>query len=372
LIQGSLTICVGCGNSLIFLGGGLGDSVTVAGLTKLTAGNGLSALSMKGSLFLHGGLNFAAGGGANSISTSDLGTLRTGAFTYTGGSGDDVVMLGGSDVFLGVTNVTLGDGNNAFYVTTSGQAVINGGATFTAGKGNDAIEFTSTDVKVVGLLKVTAGAGNNQLYVQPTSGGNIGALTYVGGTGDDSLRLHSNAGADELAIIGAVNATMAAGNASEVMLQKCRLLGGLNVSSTATNAEFFVMEDTLVSGAVSLKVNGVAGASLRLDDVSLASTIFVDTGAGNDGVTFDNTVAGSTRTSVFAGAVKVLLGTGDIDYFIGGRSGGGATFGCVFGSSILIDGGLGATDSADFMSDYGNTFAIVPTAASHPGVEFFS
>ncbi len=372
LIQGGLTISIGSGVSELFLGGGLADSVTVSGLTKLTAGNADSGLILRGSVLLHGGLNYAAGGGVNLLITSDLVTLRTGAFTYTGGSGDDQLTLAGNDILLGTTNVTLGDGANFFKVTTTGQAVINGSATLTAGKGNDDIEFTSNSVKITGLLKVTGGAGSNHLYVQPTSGGTIGSLAFLGGSGDDSLRLNSAAAADELAFIGAVNATMAAGNVSEVTLDKSRLLGVFNVSSTALTTETFRMEDTLVSGAVSLKINGSANASVRLDDVSLASSILIETGAGNDGVTFDNTAAGSTRTSVFAGAVKVLLGAGDADFFIGGRSGGGATFGCIFGGAILIDGGTGSTDAADFMAGYGNTFVIAPTAASHPGVEFFS
>ena len=190
------------------------ESITIAGQTKITSGNGAMTLTMVGHVQLTGGLNVAAGGGLNKIVSTQLASLRTGAFTYTGGSGNDEITLAGTDISMGTANITLGDGANFFKSTTGGMVSILGDAIFTGGKGNDAIELTSAFLRINGQLKVTTGVGTNHLYVQPLGGGGAGSITYTGGTGDDAFRISGPSVENEFVVLGNVTASMAAGASS--------------------------------------------------------------------------------------------------------------------------------------------------------------
>jgi len=253
------------GNSVskITVGGNAGLILT-AESTALTVvdASGIAAAGITPGFSWASGILAAAStvkGSATGTNTVDLTLSVAAATTYTGGTGDDTVVVTNSKNNI----LTLGAGSNSVNATTAAGT---GNNTVTAGAGADTVQFVS------GNNTVDLGAGTNTFVVS------TGNNSYTGGAGIDTVNattgkntITTGAGND-VVTVGVYDD--GAGEAGDVGVNTIdigtgtdtvSILGNSASALTFTTVTGFGVGDTLQIGNASIGVatfNAAAGADL--------------------------------------------------------------------------------------------------------------
>ncbi len=308
---GTLSIDAGDGKNQIQL-----DNVDVAGAFSIKAGSG-DDLVLGGGTILHvgGPLNVDLGEGSNAVSLVPNELQFDGPALLTGGSGDDSFFFAANVAGLKTNKITanLGAGDNSVglngvSVETGAISVTNLDHTGTASFGITAI----STVTVKGGITLNYGTGSSSTFIQ----GNH-QLT-IGG----ALKINSTGGTDGVTLGSAINGplavkgvTLALGDgantftvdATQVNLGSLSMTGGADadvLAWTSTSARMTALTLNLGDGA-----NQVG---LTSSDVVVSGLAKVTTGAGDDGfsVTADEQHFGKGLSYQAGGGVNTLAITG--------------------------------------------------------------
>lgn len=326
------------------------------------SGNGADAVTVFGGVI-------EAGGDSDFFGDSSQGL----------GASDDILMLGGDDVFdlvdgrIGspgsIVDVDLGDGDDQFtaggLVEDEGgsfvpDAILNGGVR--GGAGDDA--FT-VDVGAGILLGLDGEDGNDVFDIR---GGAIGG-NVSGGSGADTVGISGGAigggvsgddGNDRITLSGgSVASGISGGIGNDAILVSGGSLGGgvsggagvdtVGISGGSVAGGIEAESVTLTGGAVSGDVSGLA--TLFINDPASASPLEL-----RDGVVFSGTnavatiidtdlAAGGTRTQVFRGFDVVTVDPSTIGF--GSGTVGIGLLNLVDGSTLFVNGIANMTGTAN-------------------------
>ncbi len=306
--------------------------VTVTGATTASAGTGPVTLTSAGNDFG----SFGASGGAVSVRDANaiaLGPITATALTVDTAAGNGAVTQTGAAVVSGATTITAGSGS---------VALVNAGNDFSS----VAISAGAVSVRDLNAL-VLAGVTGSSLAVDTSAGnGNVtqsaplavtGAVGVNAGTGNVTLANAANqlgsfgatgttvvvtdSGALALAAVNATTLTVNAGGA--VTQNAAAAVGGTTTVAAGTNAVTLTNAGndfgTLVAtgGAVSVRdANAIDLGSIG------ATSLTVDTAAGNGAVTQSGAAVVSGATTVTAGSGAVTLTNAGNDFSSIAASGG--------------------------------------------------
>ncbi len=253
------------------------------------SGASISSLSIEGAgaLSLIGAL-------PNSITTINGGTSSTNltvstgsaGATITGGSGNDVIVLGG-----GTNNVDSGNGSDTITLST-------GNDTINTGSGSDTVTASA------GTNSITTGASGDQITLSGgtntvNSGASNDQLTISGGTNN----IDTESGNDQLTISGGNN-TIATGNNNDTISAS----NGVNNINTGSGNDQITLTggtNTLVTGNNNDTIN-VSGGNNDID-TDAGSDQVVLTGGTND----VNTGANDDTVTLSGGTETVDMGSGN-------------------------------------------------------------
>jgi len=336
------------------------DSVTLDGLTgrvDIRMGDGSDQVVMHGvtgkSLRLDGG---AGDNNLQVLSCTFKGSLQVCTLTGTQniavkdthastmrvstGGGDSEILV--HEPVTKSVNVRNKDGHQvvSLYGNIDGDCDV-GSVNVKNGNGDN--EFWMEFAKVRGKVSISNRQGNDLLRVDDST---LGSLAFSGGTGN----LWANV--TKTTFKGSVQVKNTNG-ADTVMSDSLQLGGAIKVQLKTTQAGS--VEITNCAVAQLQVVTGQSDDTVTVKNVNVLRTTKVQTNAGSDQVTLDNTATNDT-TSAFKGTVMVKAGIGDDGIHVGGAFGGKATF----------DGGIGS-DTLEEMP--GLSWVKTPTM---PRVEAFS
>lgn len=375
-VIGSMSFKTGAGAANYYMGRDTGDALTVYGSLIAQGSAGDDSMLLAGKFSIGTGINVNFGAGANVLENATTGTanvsqlsfLGIGGLSYTGGSGLDSIYLDVPEILVG-GNVTanLGAGNNQLILLNSLGTVIGGSLSYVGGAGNDWFELNGAQATIGGKLSYKGGGSldTDRFHFTPVYAV-VGSLEAIGGgTGTDLFYLGAPDGTTTtlVSVLGDVVTNTGAG-VSKVFIVDTIVQGKVthssSVTSTASDADMFVIEDGYITGALVVNTGGSAAASIYLNDSIFISTVNVSTGAGNDFVGFDTVTQNNLRQSSFYGAVNVSLGVGNDGWFAGGNPY-DANLGNSFSSTVKIDGGTGDNIAVYYFSNNGsNLFAFAP------------
>jgi filamentous hemagglutinin family protein len=353
-----------------------------------------------------GGSTFIAGNGDNAWAIDAVGaiTLNGAAFggfsTFTGGAGADTFTFAAGATFTGSLDGGAGtnalvktDGANSWLLSTAGNTVTGLTGTFsnfqvlTGGSGNDAftVSFAGGDPVPAGGVTVN---GGTQTGVPGDSltilGGAFTTVTYTfTGAGADGKNGSVNSDGTVITFTG-LEPIANTGTAANIIFN---LTGGADVvtlnagaagSSVLTDVGGTVETTTFVNPSTSLTVNAGAGndgVTVVSMDAGFAATLTLNGDAGNDTLT----------VSSVTGGAYTLNGGADDDAFVLNASGvttvngnaGIDTFALGAGVTVAgaIDGGAGAdtinwgayvTGLSVALTGLGATDGLAGTEASIP------
>ncbi|MES2595161.1 MAG: hypothetical protein V4662_07495 [Verrucomicrobiota bacterium] len=386
MITGNVSLKSAAGKALYFFGGDSTQSLSINGGLSLTGSAGEDTVLFAGKLSVGGALTANLGAGINGMfngidrnndDATRLVKISLGSLSYTGGAGNDSIYLDCPEVIIGGNvTATMGAGRNALGFFNSTGALIGGSLTYMGGSGDDRLDFGGSDTTIGGKLTFK-GAGAQSLDPDATNTDSVYVYTayaalhsveLVGGsTGKDVFYIGA---ADEtsstlISILGDLVTNTGAGF-SDVRLTDFIAHGKVTHTSAVAmvgsviHNDLFLMEDGYVQGAVSVNVGGSAKGEVLIDDSICVSTVTIATGAGDDRVDFDTDSTNSLGISVFYGAVSIILGAGNDDWYAGANPV-TDTVGNQFKSSVKVDGGAGNNRSFyGYSTPRNNTFAYNP------------
>lgn len=333
-VAGNVSLNLGQGANIARLKGGLyqGNFLISAG-----AGNDTVELAESFEVNVYGSLTMRLGAGNNLLQgKGPSGIVKVGTnFSYTGGTGNDKIDLDSTGVSIlanGDVKFSLGspmafDSNEAkFEAVRAGRNI-----SVIGGLGTDTIKITGA-ISAGGNVKVALGDGDNTFDTNADNNANNwvgGTFTYAGGINGDVVNM------DAITIGRNMNITLGEnGGAGQ------SLFAGL---STPTGVTVFG----------SAKVTGGSGdEGMLFRRFYVGGSLTVNTFAGNDTVTFDDTdVVG--RTSIDLGAGNDLFQSELLTGDIGGPMTDATTFGGVFTLKA------GAGDDEVHLSDDSNATTCV-------------
>jgi hypothetical protein len=261
-LPGSLTVNTATGDDVVGLIGTVGGSVAV---------NLGSASSVNG---------FVVGDPNGTAAVNHVG----GGVAVVGGAQNDLVALHGTTVAGGMS-AALGDGANTFVVQASGASF--GSLAYTGGKGDEAVLLLKSLAVRNGVSIFTGPQGEER--VEFDRGGSVGGSVVVNtGTGADRdyIRLRSD-------IRGSLSVTTGAGD-DYVGVDTGSIGGGLAINSGAGDDGTEVFVDT-IGGALAINMED-GNDYLDCDDTTVALNTVFDVGAGDDQV-YSNSL--TTRYNLF-------------------------------------------------------------------------
>ena len=282
------------------------------------SGASISTINIEGSgsLSLIGAL-------PNSITTINGGTSSTSftvstgsaGATVTGGSGNDVIVLGG-----GTNNVDSGNGSDTITLST-------GNDTVNTGSGSDTVTASS------GTNNITTGASGDQITLTGgtntvNSGASNDQLTISGGTNN----IDTESGNDQITISGGNN-TLATGNNNDT-ISASNGVNNLNTGSGTDQVTLTGGTNTVVTGNNGDTINAAGG--INDIDTDAGSDQVVLTGGTND----VNTGANDDTVTLSGGTETVDMGSGN-DTVVAGAN---------LSTSDTVNGGDGTGDTIEVTS----------------------
>ena len=292
------------------------------------------------------------------ITGFSVGGATAGGLTYTGGSGNDSVTLGGTSTHGGSATFTMGDGTNSL---TARVFTVDGAFSYTGTAGNDSIDLGYSNFMSRGTFTANMGAGSNLLTLDNAT---VNGFTYTGGANNDGVTIGATAFTDtgNFTFNGNAATTAIAASAdgtNRLTMDNALIVGSLTYSAGAGADNVTIGAETLnVRGAITLSPGNGAN-TVALDGHSRGVTFTGGTGAdrltmgarvGSGGYTADGDVTftsngGADRLDL-DGVLRNLTYTGgaDVDTFNLGAGGEG-----IFKAlgNVTITGGLSTTTAAN-------------------------
>lgn len=289
-LPGSLSVTTAAGDDAVGLIGTVGGSVAM-NLGSASTRNG-----------------FVVGDTSSIYALNRVG----GGVAVVGGAQADVVLLYGTTVVGGVS-AALGDGDSLFGVQAFGASF--GSLAYTGGTGDDAVLLQEDLAVLSGVTIVTGPQGEDRVELRPgmTVGGSVvvntgtgadrddvrlrsairGGLSVTTGAGDDHLRFYTGS------IVGGLTMNSGAGD-DYVGVDTNSIGGGLVINSGEDDDYIEVFADTIGGGVA---INSGAGDDFVECESTVGLNTVIDAGAGNDRV-FSSGL--TTRYNLF-----VYLGPGN-------------------------------------------------------------
>ncbi|MDJ0387714.1 calcium-binding protein [Roseomonas sp. E05] len=323
-----------------------------------TAGNEDIAITANGVTTVYHGVKVVVADVGDGNNVIRFGNGYVGNVTITGGSGNNIIDLGGVD---GDPLITLGDGNNVVFGASIDTTIVagNGNNTIFGGNARNTITVGSGRNTIVGGAAqdtITAGTGDNTIYggagddvIVAGSGNN----TIWGGEGANVISISGGAGQNIIFGHGAnslddvtsttVTATLVSANAASANDISSTITGGSgrdiifggggdNTISTGAGAD-------IVFGGLGSVTRTAQGQLIQASATSGVGGHNVITGGAGDKILFggggDNTITSGGGNDI------ILAGGGTVDGAAGGSAGRFTVSGMAFGSHSVVDGGLG-------------------------------
>jgi filamentous hemagglutinin family protein len=315
-----------------------GGSISAAGTATANAGTGAITLALAGNDFA----TFAGNGSAINLRDDNglaLGAINTNTLTLNTSAGNGAVTQSGAAVVSGATTISAGSGavtlsnagNNFANIGVSGGAVaitdinavalnaINAASlAVNTSAGNGAVTQNGAAI-VSGATAVNAGSGAITLS---NAGNNFGS---VGATGGAVSITDTNALA--LDAINATSLTIAAGGA--VTQNAAAVVSGATAVNAGANAI------TLTNAGNNFSSVGATGSAVAITDINAlaldavtATSLSLDTSAGNGAIT-------QNAAAIVSGATAVNAGTGAVALTNAGNN---------FGNVAVTGGAVSVTD----------------------------
>ena len=347
VIGGNLTLGLGSGTNTVRLKGG-----TVRGGLTIAGGAGADRVEITASADLVVGASaaFNLGDGNNTVLGIATRQMRVGgAFTYTGGVGNDTFDLDASGAGLSVgtdARFTLGtplgfDSNTAaFEFLSAGRNI-----TFIGGAGADNIETSGILSAGVNLTAVLGNGANVLDSNLLGSGTNVigGSFTYTGGMGADTVTVDNTTIGRNVSValgeaVGGSNSFFGTGTKGPGPVT---VYGNLKVTD-GSGASGIFLQRLYVGGG--LTVLGGAGAdNVIVDDAQVAGPALFDMGAGIDSVHIEQTLSNGggplTGATTFGGTFTFRGGDGNDGVFL--TEDNSASLKIDFGGKVVLVGGAG-------------------------------
>ncbi|MFO0902268.1 MAG: hypothetical protein U0939_04665 [Pirellulales bacterium] len=270
-LAGSLTATGGAGNDMIGVVGNLGGSIS-ANLGPANANGGFNAFGIDGS---------AAAGGVGTVG---------GSISVLGADQADVAIVESTTVRGSVT-ASLGNGDNAVEIV---DAAIGGSVAVMTLAGSDFVFVDDSTVAGSVLASLGNATGGSDEFNGYDS--SIGALTVTTGSGEDFI--------DTANLVVQTNATISTGAGIDDIYTHEHGNGGTDVVGLLSINAGEGSNTVEVSGDLgSLSILGGSSADeVVIYDTTVAYNTTINTGAGDDEVTFD--------AVAIAYSLSVLLGNG--------------------------------------------------------------
>lgn len=270
-------------------GAGIFTGVTAIKLDLKLGNDGAELRSVN----ITGALTFLGGDGGN-VLLMTTGNQSFGSISVTNGDGDDLFFISGSDVIVsGAVTVNHGDGNfpavignNVFGIRatddvsfgslkiTSGDGVcdvtadgasftVRGTTQITSGDEASTISLTPTTLTLGGALTVTNGSDFSDVTIGRSGGTtNAKGVTISNGSGGSRTTLQGN-------YVGAINLTNADGN-DELDLVSFNVTGNITVNNGGGGSQTDFLGSVVVTGSLSL-TNGAGEDLLGTDSADWLS-----------------------------------------------------------------------------------------------------
>jgi hypothetical protein len=333
-VGGNLNLTVSGGDDVVRLKGG-----TVMGTLSVTGGAGADVVEFAADsdLAIGGSAAIRLGDGVNVVRGLGVGRLVTvgGAFTYTGGVGNDTFRPDATGVSLrigGDAKFTFGTGKGFDTNVAEFEGLSVGRSlTITGAAGADAVNITGP-LQVGGATTVNLGVGPNS-FAATGSGSTVGTnFTFTALAGTDAVTL------DNLSVGRNLSVNLGDGQNQSFTGGP----GGLNVyGSMSVNATGGADTVSIRKGYIgwNFAVSVGAGAdTVSLDDLAVAGASTIDLGGGNDVLNIETTAAATAVTS-FGSTVTIKAGDGDDTVNLSDDS--DATTFVQFGGKVHLLSGLG-------------------------------
>jgi hypothetical protein len=334
-IKGGITTQLGDGSNAISIAG----FSFVTPTFKHVGGVNNDALFITTTTTRIGSVSVSLGDGTNTLNFSSFELRVSGPFKVFAGSGDDDLVVSGSDVRLGKgVQYTAGDGINGFsllgtalqsgplkiefgeHATGTSVMAIDGTATtisgainFSAGGGDDTVIFGGTAF-AAGPLNLRFGEGANTLNLTaPTT--RVGNFKVSAGNGSDTVTI---AGSETA--IGAIKADLGGGANTFVTAGKALIVTGAITVSTGAGDDTINFTHASQRLAKSLQMNlgdGLNNATLAAQIVEVRGSASLISGTPISGISAFN-VSGVTVS--IAGRLSGVFAGGDsaMGLFAGG------------------------------------------------------
>ncbi len=347
------------------------DDLWVKGALTLQALAGNDNVILAGNIEVGTTLGINLGNGNNAVSSPDMAALLLRTFSYTGGTGDDTVVLNGTVVdtlgnlgFTGGQNLMIGErhaptggaGTNKLDLNPATSLRVGGALTYLGGIGKDTLWVDGPTATVVGAISMAASSGTNAFSLMAVTG-NVGAVSFSAAAGVDTVDVGEYNGASSLITVrGGVTVNTGAGEA-DVMVRDADIYGNLNVTTNSYlgGVDTVQILDSDVRGTTFINLVGAAWSDVVVRDGIFDRAVTINTGAGDDYVLLDTDTAVSSIYSWFGGPVRVNLGAGN-DVFGAGASPQVATVGNDFNSYVDVNGGTGDDKAYFIHPGYNNGF----------------
>ncbi len=366
-LVGKVKITHGEGHSSLTLNRfeSLSEHLLITGGLSYQAGTSTGEVYLADNVTILGKLDLKMGREVNVVDSRNAVMLSLGAFTYTAGTENNRVHLGGESVKISgdaVFTMSAGFDNHVTFGSQV-QTLIGGKLTYTGAKlktvTSDQLDIAGADFRVLGQLSFTAGKNLGNLDISATAS-TFGGITYKGGLENIVYLGNFISPGRALNILGNLSINLGASEKNELLIYNATVHGATSLltATVETGTETLYIADSVFHGAATFKSTGGVNGEVRLHNSTFRSAFTLDTGKGDDKVYFDN-LPGSASGSrdlrnSFHGAVKILLGAGD-DQFLAGKEDNSGVYGNTFHSSFSLDGGGGA-DTSDRRPVAGNAY----------------
>jgi hypothetical protein len=262
---------------------------------------------------------FNGGPGADTLAlTAASLTLPSAGFTFTGGADDDVLEISATQITApagaGPTfTFTGGDGNDRLVLKGATLKLSGAGFAFTGGDGNDRLDAAFSKVEVSGAgaaFTFDAGAGNDVLSLSATGTLELpaGAFSYTAGDGDDTLQLAFTQ------LKGVTSGLVFDGGAGNDFMS-------MTAASLTLPANGFTFlggagDDRLSFATSNLSVTGPAGSAGFIYDGQDGNDTLTTPGAGTRNWLFNGLNQGTMNTGLFFRNVESVTGGDGADNFV--------------------------------------------------------
>jgi hypothetical protein len=364
----SLSITTGAGNDNV--GIAQNDNVVVNGDVSISVGDGTNSVlgaTNSHTFVVDGGLNISSGSGDDSVTLDGVTVGNVaGNLNIQTGAGDDTVSLGTTgpvSVSHGSLSIDAGDSTTRDTVTVgAGAAVtVSGNTAITSGSGNTLDNQLNIDSLITTNLSVNAGSAADSIKIAQNGDVSIhGDLSLNAGNGGNFVAV--GASSASLSVNGNVSIVTGSGNDDVVLnnLTVGNVLGDLTIQTGASDDTINVgSTDAVVVSNGSLKIaTGDATAQDTVNigigaAVTLSGNTAIVTGNGNDVVNVQSLSASSVAVNTGAGNDQVTLNHVTSSGYISANLG-SATNTLILSNStaqaVTVTGGAGA-DTTNFDAD---------------------